>query len=527
MGDLLESLRDIGNMGESAFFSLCAEVGLVANKAYVDKTGWDYFVEFPYDDVDGVPLDVQKAALECKVQIKSTDKVTYKYPLKVSNLRRFATTAGPAFVVVIGFNGKNSVEEVFLIHVDEELIARVLKKIRFLEQVKKKRSLNNSTMTVYYDDSMKLAEISGECLRDKIVSYIGADIDVYIKNKQKVLKTVGFEEGSGVIHFSFAERESFERMIDASLGIPSEVDVVSCQIFNSRFGIKSSEPTVDLEAAKLVIGSVSPFAEGLVSFSTKISSIGAVFPCEVYVSPLAGVVAGYNRGIRVVGDCFEINGSLTSNVAEISLKFDYGKRYPLLELQNVSRFFKILSTRGADIDCVINCKNKLNLNFYFVSNFPSDWAESLLTTINEAISLSLRFGYFEKVTASVYEIRGRDLSIRQLQSLFDGRINTLYADFTLVERIAIEPGKICRCLFFCCAVVGRFVFGAIFSSDGVLVQKTDDSYSFSSDNISVEQMVSYGFDSPLTYADMVEKFERLELLYDNDYQVLRLFNDNK
>ncbi|OLN27139.1 hypothetical protein DVDV_2268 [Desulfovibrio sp. DV] len=524
---LLKNFRDIGSMGESAFSLLCAEVGLVANKSNVDRTGWDYFVEFPYDDVGNIPLDMQKAALECKVQVKSTDKITYKYPLKVSNMRRLATALSPSFVIIIGFNGKGSVDEAYLIHFDDDIIASVLKKIRFLEQVKKRKSLNRATMTVYYDDTMKLAEISGQCLRDKMVSYIGADIGVYVKNKQKTLKTVGFEEGSGVIHFSFAERESFEKMIDASLGISSEVDVASCQIFNSRFGIKSSEPTVDLEAAKLVISSVSPFAEGVVSFSTKIGSISAIFPCEVYVSPLAGIIAGYNRGLRIVSDCFEINGSLTSNVAEISLKFDYGKRYPLLELQNVSKFFKVLSTREADIDCVINCKNKLCLNFYFVSNFPSDWAESLFVTINEAISLSLRFGCFEKVTASVYEMQGKDSSIKQLQSLFDGRINTLYADFTLVERIAIEPGKVCRCLFFCCAVIGRFVFGAIFSSDGVLVQKSDDSYSFSSDNISVEQMVNYSFDYPLTYADMVEKFEKLELLYDNDYQVLRLFNDNK
>lgn len=54
-------------MGEKTFGVWCADVGLVANGSRIDKTGWDYFVEFPFNfntDAD----KVHKSAIECKVQ---------------------------------------------------------------------------------------------------------------------------------------------------------------------------------------------------------------------------------------------------------------------------------------------------------------------------------------------------------------------------------------------------------------------------------------------------------------------------
>jgi len=49
--------KNLGILGESTFKSLCASVGLVANKSEQDEFGWDYIVEFPYEN-QNVSLDM-------------------------------------------------------------------------------------------------------------------------------------------------------------------------------------------------------------------------------------------------------------------------------------------------------------------------------------------------------------------------------------------------------------------------------------------------------------------------------------
>lgn len=49
-------MRDLGLMGESTFSLWCAEVGLIPNGSQIDKTGWDFFVEFPFDSDRIKPL---------------------------------------------------------------------------------------------------------------------------------------------------------------------------------------------------------------------------------------------------------------------------------------------------------------------------------------------------------------------------------------------------------------------------------------------------------------------------------------
>ncbi len=42
-------MRDVGGMGENTFEAWCNSVGLAANRSQIDKTGWDYLVEFPVE----------------------------------------------------------------------------------------------------------------------------------------------------------------------------------------------------------------------------------------------------------------------------------------------------------------------------------------------------------------------------------------------------------------------------------------------------------------------------------------------
>ena len=65
--------RDVGSMGERCFGIWCSSVGITANKSDIDRTGWDFIVEFPWEKSEKIPKDMLLAPIECKVQVKSTD----------------------------------------------------------------------------------------------------------------------------------------------------------------------------------------------------------------------------------------------------------------------------------------------------------------------------------------------------------------------------------------------------------------------------------------------------------------------
>lgn len=82
-------MRDIGRMGERFFGIWCDSVNLTANSSNVDKTGWDFIVEFPSKSDKMLPIDMIPTPIECKVQVKSTDHRKGGVPITISNLKRF------------------------------------------------------------------------------------------------------------------------------------------------------------------------------------------------------------------------------------------------------------------------------------------------------------------------------------------------------------------------------------------------------------------------------------------------------
>ena len=89
-------MRDLGRLGEYTFSVWCSQVGLVANPSIIDKTGWDFYVQFPIAD-DLSVSKLHKPAVECRVQVKATDSSDRKWQITLSNLRQMATASMPTF----------------------------------------------------------------------------------------------------------------------------------------------------------------------------------------------------------------------------------------------------------------------------------------------------------------------------------------------------------------------------------------------------------------------------------------------
>lgn len=91
-------MADIGEMGEKIFSYWCAEAEIVCNDSKIDKTGWDFFIEFNDAFDKSLPLDMQHPRIEAKVQVKSTQSVKRSVQVSLSNLQRLATSIQPAFL---------------------------------------------------------------------------------------------------------------------------------------------------------------------------------------------------------------------------------------------------------------------------------------------------------------------------------------------------------------------------------------------------------------------------------------------
>ncbi|NEQ28685.1 MAG: DUF4365 domain-containing protein, partial [Microcoleus sp. SIO2G3] len=109
--------RDVGAMGEATFKRWCSSAGFTANGAQMDKTGWDFLVEFPWQQDERLPRDLLPAPVECRVQIKSTDKKQKGVSVKLSALNRLVKAPIPTFFCFIEFDGQDQEQAAYLVHV--------------------------------------------------------------------------------------------------------------------------------------------------------------------------------------------------------------------------------------------------------------------------------------------------------------------------------------------------------------------------------------------------------------------------
>ena len=298
-------MRDLGKLGEYAFASMCAQVGLIANSSMIDKTGWDFYVEFPISQ-DISLNELHKSAVNCKVQVKATDKQERKLALTLSNLRQMATAQMPSFYVFLEFDDKNEAQKAFILHLDNNIIYSILKRIHEIEQSHKENNLNKRTMTLHYDESHELKVLNGQDLKENLLTYIGEDYSKYINEKSQFLENCGFEDGYGTIQFSLNGEDSIKKIIDVSLGLEEELDVENLVSIEQRFGIPSKNPEFELKTAKLKLGMLAP-KKGKIHFKEDQLSSGLTFDMKFYISPFSFQEFRKFSKFRIIGEFFDIS----------------------------------------------------------------------------------------------------------------------------------------------------------------------------------------------------------------------------
>lgn len=516
------SMRDLGLMGESTFSLWCADVGLIPNGSQIDKTGWDFFVEFPFN-TDLSPLEIHKPAFECKVQVKATDKNDRKLPITLSNLRRLITAQMPAFFVFIEFDKKEMAQRAYVVHVDNELISKVLKRLHEIEQSDKDNNLNKRTMTIYYDDSNRLEMSNGKSLNSRFLRYIGNDVSEYIANKKSHLESTGYENGFAQITFITKGEENLKTLIDVSLGIEEEVEIAKFKGVNTRFGILSNNPLFDSDGGKLAMPNLKPTAEGKIRFKEDRLSAGLSFECKFYISPFNKMVPDELKKMRVEGDFFDLQFNPFTGAASYSFSFGEGIRLEVNKFRNAVKLLNLLSTSGKKFVAELLFDGSPKLEFGVGCNdLDFDFSREL-QALDSAVKIMTDFEVNDFVDISFDEITRYETQICQMERVLASSPILFKVEFG-IDGDGYDPSKETACIFLVTTPIGSHVFGAILVITGNVEKTEGDRYRLITKDVAVEQRIVSEKDESISNEDLVAAIESIEKKYDNDFSVVTMFD---
>lgn len=508
-------------MGESTFSLWCGQAGLTANGSHLDRTGWDFFVEFPFAASTN-PTQLHDPAIECKIQVKATDKTDRKLPIKLSNLRRLITAPMPAFIIFIEFDGMTVAQRAFLVHIDESLISKTLKRIHELEHVDGVFDHNKRSLTIHYGPEHEISSVTGASLKRKIEEYVPSGMSVYVAKKSRHLASTGFENGFAQITINTKGKENLIDLIDVSLGLKQSVRISKFEGFHTRFGIKSKSPMFDAGDGKLEMSELKPTATGIIRFREDRLSAGLAFPCKFYSSPLNAIVPPELVKFRIEADGFDVSMNPFTGAAEYRINAGAGMRFAINRLRDVIRLMHIITSSAKKIlvDLTLDGMNALDLSL-IAQDKPFEYYK-ILKALDAATKICAYFELNEPIKVSLEEVADYADSIIQFYSVIESDPSLFRCDFS-VQGDGYDVTKPTACILLTTTKIGRRVFGFIFVITGSAHTLEDGRYSLLADNAIIERKIISDDKGVIQRKDLVQAFDAVGKTYD-DFEVVTMFD---
>jgi len=385
--------------------------------------GWDFILDFPMERLTDLKSDIQAPPIECKVQIKSTNKDRKSSSIKLSNLLRFAKSPLPTFFVFIEYNNKPNPENIYIIHFDSQLITNTLKRVREIEQSSAPKKLNASTIKINYDDSHKLPSLTGIELKKTIEQYIPEGMSSYTEKKLEFCKTVGFETGSASIKFTTSGEESLTTLVEAMLGIEKEVTVNNVVINETRFGIAAKNPLSQSPTALLKFIPVN-FLDIQISFYRNKYETPLSFKAKFYMTPLHGFVPKELEKARIQGEFFEILLPISKGTWTYSFNLNQ-KKMKIKDLLDSVHLVNLMFFSEDGLSCEIkpNDNNipKVEVKWGRVPTYPNqskeDWGNQL-KELSMAYDIICLFDLQDRLFLTIEDINKSLSEIRNLHRAY-------------------------------------------------------------------------------------------------------------
>jgi hypothetical protein len=511
-------MRDLGNLGESCFTTWCNQAFITSNsskiensskigRSTIDRHGWDFYLEFPSEDHPNIPLDMQPAALECKVQVKSTDQRRKSKQIELSNLRRLIQTPQPAFFCFIKFDGNLEPVSAYLVHVDESIIKRTLKALQQADFSEQRSRINKKTININFNDSHKIDPLNGVSLKKAILSHVKHGLEKYTAEKYKLLSSLGFEDGS--VHIEF-ETENVDSLNDLFLGITSEISIRNLMATQYRFNTQYPSSFLDIEQGKLSIPDLPVFTEGKITFKEHLFSHRISFPCKVYDSPLKKFLPQEMFKFNVKGEFFNCIVQPFINQAKFSLLFPENRQLGINTAINIVKLLLMMLNSTKKIIVEIDCAKfpqpiSINISSTTLNSSPYKTSANTIEELNQELECleKVKFicSFFEiedTVSITRYEINQSNKIIESINTMYDLVNNkiknfqnsegVMYCEFGIEneESLLKENFNNIICLYQHFSKIGNYYVGIIFGLIGK-ANKENDKYSLTVENLSIER----------------------------------------
>ena len=472
---------NLGPLGETEFTKLCLQVDLTIQKSQMDRTGWDFLVEFPWKPDNLSPQDILPAPLECKIQVKSTNEQRKRESITLSNLHRLIKAKIPAFYCFIEFDGKPEPQAIYLVHVGKEIIEKTLKRIRELENKENGYQLNKHTLDITYGDADRLVDITGQSLKHEIEKHIPEGMEKYIENKNQLLKTLGFEDGRYQFNFTLASDDPIRDILDLSLGIRKELDIDNSIIHDKRFGILSKTPYIERDGGILSL-KVEPL-EAELKFKEYKFSPGISFPANLYISPFNEFIPEERIKIRVESRFFEFIIESNQNI-NFSIR-SYTEGSSLKELKNFLQVMTILEKSSSPI--IVEMKSEIPTSYPILSFSLEDLPQSLFdpsifndpaynwSKVHELAEMAIEICRKMDIPENEVLINIEELirsfrtsgNIQLLYQALSGNVESVNLLFS-VEPPGYQQGAKAAIIFFVTFYIGNYIIGCCLALIGSL-----------------------------------------------------------
>lgn len=525
--------RDLGSMGETLFMQLCATVGLICNSSSKDSAGWDFIVDFPTQFQTHPMNDKSASPIECKVQVKATDGSARKVQITLSNMMRLCRSKLPAFFFFIEYNGGSIPQAVYIRHVDKNLMFNTLKRARENSVLKNKKQLNKINLTVTFDNSHKLNEITGEELKSVIESYVTEGMDVYAENKINHLRNLGYESGGYSLTFQTKAILEYGDLIDASLGWIDKAKVSNIRCFDNRFDISIPLEEMNSSEAELSFGFESFGREAALKITNSSSKKSIRVQCKIYTSPLSVNAPDEHVKARLKSSYFDILISLKTGV--LTYRFDSSDNIlNLFEIRDNLTLMRWVYEQQDVLELELNIPNQLeNLTLFTNVNekLKADisFIESCiqaLTTVESAIVISNQLGIEAQVKTTITDLNRYSESTNMIGGLFNKPNGNPIIKLSFNDKIESPPDIINAC---CLAVIstklGDFNVFIIITITGKGVY-CENEYLLSNPHINIEDIEDCYYKDNITER-LIKKTDLIAANYTNkndDITFINLFH---
>ncbi|ALO33906.1 hypothetical protein CMT41_03565 [Colwellia sp. MT41] len=331
---------NLGKLGESKLTEWCTAASLTSNQSLEeDKMGWDHLIEFPYEKTN-LPRDMQVKPIECKIQVKSTLRRDKGVNIKLSALKRLVDYTSPAFILFYEFSNKKEpiLDNSYLVHVDKQLITRVLKKIRQNDTSTKKKKLNEVKIKVTYSGKHKLNANSGLTLRDVITSFVPKGIAEYQKQKHELTESVGYEKDGLEFKFEASLQDFDQFLTESALGITDSFNINNTVLNDNRFNLKNGKVEIKrMDEAKI---SLMPSSVDKCKFRIKTSEYSPAVTFNANFITMPNIKTGNNslyiKTKLFSYEMYEFNESIHNARLHYTLENN-------VELGEAIKFFKVFT----------------------------------------------------------------------------------------------------------------------------------------------------------------------------------------